>query len=162
MDTIVSAARSQLKALDARREKLLKIIELAESLDEVTEPVVPSTKQEQKSAPKVRQPSSVTVRTREAVRSFLEERGSPVKLKELLSEVRRREIPVGGKNETATLAARLSNADEFQSIRGRGWWFSDQLIPGSLPASEEPEGALATESPSDSNNDIGGSKMPPP
>ena len=80
MDTIVSAARSQLKALDARRDKLLKIIELAESLDEITEPMVPAAEQEQERGPRVRQPSTVTVRTREAVRSLLEERGAPVKL----------------------------------------------------------------------------------
>ena len=35
MEPIVSAARSQLKALDAKRDKLLKIIELAESLDDI-------------------------------------------------------------------------------------------------------------------------------
>ena len=157
MDMIVAAARSQLKALDAKRDKLLMIIELAESLDEITEPVVPAAKQERESSPKVRQPSAVTVRTREAVRSFLEERGAPVKLRELLSEIRRRDIPVGGKNETATLAARLSNADEFQSIRGEGWWFKDKPVPGSLSVLEEPEGGPATEAPSDSNDDNGGS-----
>ena len=157
MDTIVSAARSQLKALDARRGKLLKIIELAESLDEITEPMVPAAEQEQERGPKVRQPSTVTVRTREAVRSLLEERGAPVKLRELLSEVRSRGIPVAGKKEVATLAARLSNADEFRSIKGVGWWFTDQPVPGSLLGLEEPEGDPATEAPSDSNHNEGGS-----
>ena len=157
MDTIVSAARSQIRALDARRDKLLKIIELAESLDRVTEPVAPAAKQEQKRAPRVRQPSAVTVRTREAVRSLLEERGAPVRLRELLSEVLRRGIPVGGKNEVATMAARLSNADEFRTIPGMGWWFTDKPDPGSLSVFEESEGGPATETPSDSNNDKGGS-----
>ena len=157
MNTIVSAARSQIKALDARRDKLLRIIELAESLDGVTEPMAPVAKQEQERAPSVRQPTAVTVRTREAVRSLLEERGAPVRLRELLSEVRRRDIPVGGKNEVATLAARLSNAEEFRSIPGRGWWFTDRPVPGSLSVFEESEGGPATEAPSDPNHNEGGS-----
>ena len=157
MDTIVSAAQSQIKALDARRDKLLKIIELAESLDEITEPMVPAAKQEQERGRRVRQPSTVTVRTREAVRSLLEERGAPVKLRELLSEVRRRDIPVGGKNEVATLAARLSNTKEFRSIPGRGWWFTDKPAPGLLSVFEESEGGPATEAPSDPNHNEGGS-----
>ena len=157
MDTIVLAARSQLKALDAKRNKLLKIIELAESLEDITKPVTLAAKKEQERAPNVRQPAPVTVQTREAVRALLEERGEPVRLKELLSEMRRREIPVGGKNEVATLAARLSNADEFRSVQGMGWWFADRPVPGSLSVFEESEGAPATESPSDSNDDNGGS-----
>ena len=157
MNAIVSSARSQLKALDARRDKLLRIIELAESLDGVTEPMALAAKQEQERAPSVRQPTAVTVRTREAVHSLLEERGAPVRLRELLSEVRRRDIPVGGKNEVATLAARLSNAVEFRSIPGRGWWFTDQPVPGSLLEFKEPEGDPATEAPSDSNHNEGGS-----
>ena len=158
MDTIVAVARSQLKALDARRDKLLKIIELAESLDGITEPVASTKKRPQESAPKVRQPSAVTVRTREAVRSLLEERGAPVTLRELLAEMRLRGIPVGGKKEVATLAARLSNADEFRSVPGMGWWFTDQLVPGALSVFEEPEGGPATETPSDSNDNKGGSE----
>ena len=161
MDTIVSAARSQIKALDARRDKLLRIIELAESLDGITEPMVPAAKQEQERAPGVRQRTAVTLRTREAVRSLLGERGTPVRLRDLLSEVRRRDIPVGGKNEVATLAARLSNADEFRSIPGKGWWFAGKPDPGSLSVFEEPEGGPATETPSDSNNYNGGSHGTP-
>ena len=157
MDMIVVAARSQLKALDAKRNKLLRIIELAESLEETTETGALTAKKEQGRAPKVRQPAPVTVQTREAVRAHLEECGAPVKLRELLSEMLRRGIPVGGKNATATLAARLSNADEFRSIRGVGWWFADKPFPGSLSVFEELEGAAATQSPSNSNDENGGS-----
>ena len=155
METIVSAARTQLAALDVKRDKLLKIIELAESLEEITDPVASKG---QERAPKVRQPSPVTVRTHEAVRSLLEERGAPVRLRDLLSEMRRRDIPVGGKNEIATLAARLSNADEFRSVRGVGWWFADRPVPDALPKLEEPEGVSLARSPSGSNTAKGGSE----
>ena len=158
MEPIVSAARSQLKALDAKRDKLLKIIELAESLDDITEPVASTTKKGQERTPKVRQPSPVTVRTREAVRSHLEECGTPVRLRELLAEMRRRDIPVDGKNPAATLAARLSNAKEFRSVPNLGWWFKDKPVPGSLSVFEESEGGPATETPSGSNSDKGGSE----
>ena len=47
---------------------------------------------------------------------MLEERGAPVRLREVLSESLRRGAPVGAKNELATLAACLSNTDEFQSV----------------------------------------------
>ena len=157
MDTIVLAARSQLEALDAKRNKLLKIIELAESLEEIMEPVTLTAKKEQGRAPKVRQPSPVTVQTREAVRALLEERGAPVKLRELLSEVLRRGIPVGGKNAVATLAARLSNADEFRSIRGVGWWFTDKPLPNAQPELDEAEGNPLQDRPSASNSNAGGS-----
>ena len=39
-----------------------------------------------------------------------------------------------------------------------GWWFTDQPVPGALSVLEEPEGCPATESPSDSNNNKGGSE----
>ena len=162
MEAIISAARSQLAELDTKRDKLLKIIDLAESLDATTEPVVTMAKQGQERAPRVRQPSSITVQTREAVRAHLEERGAPVRLRDLLSEVLRQGIPVGGKNDTATLAARLSNADEFRSIPNMGWWFTDKPVPGSLSAFEEPKGEPATDAPSGSKMTLEEANMPPP
>ena len=158
MFSIASEARAQLKALEAKRDKLLRIIDLAESLDDLTEPVGSTAKKGQERPSKVRQPSPVTVRTREAVRSLLEERGNPIRLRELLEEMRRRDIPVDGKNPAATLAARLSNAKEFRSVPNVGWWFKDKPVPGTLSVFEEPEGGPATETPSDSNDNKGGSE----
>ena len=157
MDPIVLAARSQLEALDAKRNTLLKIIELAESLEKITEPVPTAVKRGQYAARKVRQPTPVTVRTREAVRALLEERGAPVRLRELLSEMSRRGIPVGGKNEVATLAARLSNADEFRSVPDMGWWFTEKPIPEERSIFEEAESASPKERLSASKSNQGDS-----
>lgn len=135
MNTIVAAAREQLKDLDLRRDKLLKIIALAESLKE--DGGLPKVTIKSKFV--IRRPSSVTSQTHEAVRSILEERGKPVKLPDLLSEVRNRGVHVGGKNEGATLSARLSNSDEFLSFRGVGWWFADRPLPTAQASFEEAE-----------------------
>ncbi len=137
MDSIIEEARRQLVALDVKRSKLLKIIEIAESLGGIDSPTSPGPIVKDKVVEG--DPSSVMWQTREAVRSILKERGSPVRLSDLLREVQGRGVKVGGKNPMSTFAARLSNSSEFESIRGRGWWFSNQPLPESESIFEEAE-----------------------
>ena len=146
MGTILSAAKAQLGALDAKREKLLQIIELAESIDEPQANTSP-----------VRRPSTVMLATYEAVRSVLLEHGKPTRLSDLLAGVIERGIEVGGKDPASTLSARLSNSKEFKSRRGVGWWFTDKPLPRVGAENDEAEGAPGRDQPSASNANQGGS-----
>ena len=153
MDAIVAAARAQLDDLDAKRDKLLKIIELAESMDT---PTIPQGREEAPKPP-VRRPSTVTLATYEAVRSILLEHGKPMKTSDLLAGVIERGVEVGGKKPAYTLSARLSNSKEFKGHRGVGWWFADRPLPGAGAESDEAEGSTTQASPSASNPSQGGS-----
>lgn len=153
MDPIVAVARAQLEALDAKRATLLKIIELAEGMD------TPATPQMREGAVKspVRGPAAATRETWAAVRTILEERGKPVRLRDLLGGVRERGVEVGGKEPASTLAARLSNSKEFASHRGIGWWFADRPLPNERAKLDEAEGLTSPALPSASNSSVGGS-----
>ena len=147
MDTIAAVARAQLEAIDAKRAKLVKIIELAESIDGPTSPQVRTGS----AKPGVRGPSTITKETRDAARTLLEERGKPLKLRTLLDGVLARGVDVGGQDPASTLAARLLNSKEFKSHRGIGWWFTNKPLPDTLGVFEEPEGEPTTDTPSGSN-----------
>ena len=153
MDPIVSVARAQLEALDTKRAKILKIIELAESMDTPSAPQVG----EGATKPPGRGPSTATKETWAAVRTILEERGRPVRLRDLLNGVRGRGVDVGGKEPASTLAARLSNSKEFKSHRGIGWWFVDKPLPDDMAELNEAEGNPSQDQPSASNSSQGGS-----
>ena len=141
MDTIVAVARAQMEVLDAKRAKLAKIIELAESMDEPTSPKV----RVESAKPPVRGPATTTKETWDAARAILEERAKPVKLRDLLDGVRERGIDVGGKDPASTLAARLSNSKEFKSHRKIGWWFADKPLPDGRAKFDEADGAQRQE-----------------
>ena len=143
MDTIVAAARAQMEALDAKRAKLAKIIELAESMDEPASPKV----RVESAKPPVRGPATTTKQTWDAARAILQERAKPgVRLRDLLDGVRERGVDVGGKEPASTLAARLSNSKEFKSHRGIGWWFTDKPLPNGRAEFDEADGAQRQES----------------
>ena len=135
MNPILALARSQLESLEARRRKLLEIIALAESLDD---PGI-SQSDDNPPRPSTRRPAQVTLDTYAAVRSLLLERGEPTKISELLEGVVARGIEVGGKDPASTLSARLSNSEEFESIRGVGWWFAQKPRVEVQEDFEEPE-----------------------
>ena len=90
---------------------------------------------------------SVVRDTRDAVRLILQRNERPTHIRELLTEVLKQGIEVGGKDPIATLSARLSNSPEFRVKRGVGWWFSH------IPADEfdEAEGQGVESAPSASN-----------
>lgn len=141
MDTIVAVARAQMEALDAKRAKLAKIIELAESMDEPASPKV----RVESAKPPVRGPATTTKETWDAARAILQERAKPVRLRDLLDGVRERGVDVGGKQPASTLAARLSNSKEFKSHRGIGWWFADKPLPNGRTEFDEVDGAQRQE-----------------
>ena len=149
MNLILSAAKAQLVALESQRRKLNKIIEIAESLHDTEE----SGRPIRTAAATLAQRKSMGAQfaTCAAVREILAQRRVPVKLSDLLKDVVKRGVEVGGKNPTSTLAARLSNSPEFMSIPGVGWWFTDRPFQRTLVDFEESEGVSMRVPPSDSN-----------
>ena len=152
MHDIVEAARIQLDGLESKRKKLLKIIELAESM---MEEVTPDQVRAALFAPQTRAPSTTMQKTVDAVRATLEERGEPLTIGDLLDAVRARGVEIGGKTPTSTLSARLSPSHEFRSYRGIGWWFADKPLP-SKGDEDEAAGTAHQHTPAASNPNNGG------
>ena len=126
MDEIIAIAQRELDALEAKRATLQEIILLASSMAASK----PEPSQATKMAP-------TTLQTYDAVRDILRENGAPMRPAVLLREVLRRGVEVSGKRPASTLSARLSNASEFQSVPGLGWWFADEPVPDNEGAEED-------------------------
>lgn len=59
--------------------------------------------------------------TRRIAEEIIRERGRPVATRDLLVELERRGVEVGGKDPFATLSARLTRAPTLVGTRGVGW-----------------------------------------
>lgn len=92
--------------------------------------------------------------TREAVSKILTEWAEPLETRDLVPLVKEQGVEIGGKDDVATLSARLSNSPEhFKRHKGSGWWFADRALPGGLTEFEEAEGQLVEAQPSASEQD---------
>src|ERR1700722_7910393 len=67
-------------------------------------------------------------------RAFITKLARPASLSELLDEMARVGVPVGGKDPKATLDSRLRYSGEFKTGRGLGWWLAEQPYPNALAA----------------------------
>ena len=150
---IISEAKERLAVLNEERESLEALVSHAERLARL----IPSAGRPQPSAEApakksgALRPSSLVRPTRDAVRQILEEAGKPMSTRDLVPEVLRRGIVIGGKDEIATLSARLSSGEEFKTHRNIGWWFAGRALPMEQHSFDEAEGQGLDIEPSASN-----------
>ena len=123
MDKVIAVLRSELAGLDEYRLRLLQMLAIAEG-SEAEQPTPDSP-----TPSPSRGLSGKTIALHRAVENALTRRRAPMKLSELLEEVAKSGVEVGGKSPPATLGAALRRSDKFQSISGVGWWFQDQEAP---------------------------------
>lgn len=67
-----------------------------------------------------------------AARQVILDQGKPVRTQELLEEIRRLGVHVGGKNPRGNLVSILSGRKQFKSVSWggrRAWWVADQPLP---------------------------------
>jgi hypothetical protein len=67
-----------------------------------------------------------------AARQVILNQGKPVRTQELLEEIQRMGVHVGGKNPRGNLVSILSGRDQFKSVPWGGrkaWWVADQPLP---------------------------------
>lgn len=95
---------------------------------------------------------TTTQATYDAVRGVLERVGRPVHVGYLLKKLQENGVVVGGKEPSSTLSARLSNSDEFISIRGLGWWFAEKPLPSELEKLKDKETAESQRSTAAASN----------
>lgn len=144
-DTIIKEATAQ-KALLLEQVALLEaLVKSAEALTRVSSSMhanveghtrtvmapKPATQLNTKvlSAPRI---GNIMRPTLEATANALRQAGKPLKTSALLQLVVTAGVRVGGKNEVATLSARLSNSLEFHNHRDVGWWLKDEPLPGQV------------------------------
>lgn len=153
----VSQAKARLNEIDQERNHLLAIIENAQALTDVANSQI--VKRPSDNAPPLlqvrRRPlatGSVMDTTRAAVAKILEAYGGPLETRDLVPLVKEEGVAIGGKDDVATLSARLSNSgDHFKLHRGIGWWFADRALPDVPEGLEEAEGQSTTAKPSASH-----------
>lgn len=158
----VSQAKARLDEIDQERNHLLAILENAQALTSVAH--VPVIRHSSDSVTQVirlrrRTPAtgSVMDTTRAAVAKILESYGEPLETRDLVPLVKDEGVAIGGKDDVATLSARLSNSGEqFKLYRGVGWWFADRALPGASKDIEEAEGQSSTAKPSASHQETEG------
>lgn len=164
----IAQAEDRLAEIENERVRLLAIVENMRALvnrsdDDGETLVAPShralrenTFKFHERSVRVRKPrsSSVMDATREAVSKILTEYGEPLETRDLVPLVKEQGVEIGGKDDVATLSARLSNSPEhFKRHKGSGWWFADRALPGGLTEFEEAEGQLVEAQPSASEQD---------
>lgn len=151
MDTIIAEAKAQLDAVNATRDKLLRIISIAESID----PSTISGSSAGPAQPRRQRDKTKSQESLAVVRRVLDERGTPVAIAELVDAVLDHGIVIGGKDDAKTLSARLSNSTEFESHRGLGWWHANVPLSPERDDSEEAEGHSLVGEPSASHHQGG-------
>lgn len=141
---IAQDAKAERAELAERIQKLDVLIATVESLFGV--PATISARPARSPAPRA---SSVMSPTRDAVARILRAQGRAMQTAELVPMLKAAGVAVGGKNEVATLSARLSNSDDFTNNRGIGWWFTGEDVPGLSSLSfDEAEGQSGQGEPS--------------
>ena len=142
---ILADAESRHRVVVSELAQLEKLIASAKELSKMAHPA--------QTAADTRRPKRATTSnlTRIITREILTKRGTPMKTVELLPLLRDRGVEVGGKDPIATLSARLSNTDEFESNRKEGWWFAGVPRPSGDTIFEETEGRSCQAAPSASN-----------
>lgn len=146
--TVAQQMRDRLTVLDEERAQLLRGIEAVDALAKIGPPVRSASDRKNERAAR---PSLAMQPTRNAVQAILEEAGRPIETRALVPLVKQRGIEIGGKDEIATLSARLSSSPMFTVRRGIGWWFEGRPIPGdrqNTSSSEEAEGGTLLRAPS--------------
>lgn len=126
---IAQDARAERAELVERLQKLDVLIATVESLSGVAtgHSPVPAARAARPVAPRA---SNVMTPTRDAVARILRAQGRAMQTAELVPMLKAAGVAVGGKNEVATLSARLSNSEDFTNNRGIGWWFTGEDVPG--------------------------------
>lgn len=155
----VAQAEARLKEIDQERNRLLAIVENARAL--AAGAPVADTANLVRVRVRSRPPAagSIMDATRTAVAKILDAIGEPVETRDLVPLVKEEDVPIGGKDDIATLSARLSNSGEqFRLHKGIGWWFADRPLPGAFSVFEEAEGQTVEAQPSASGNDSNGGK----
>jgi hypothetical protein len=76
-------------------------------------------------AGKSRSPESQTARAVIATAEFLGQRGRRAETGVIFAELQRRGIAIGGARPTSTLASYLSNAKEFDNVKGEGYGLTE-------------------------------------
>ena len=63
----------------------------------------------------------------EAAAAYIQKVGRPVSTRDLVEVLTTQGVSVGGKDEIATLSARLSRSDLLRNIRGQGWALAEPV-----------------------------------
>lgn len=63
----------------------------------------------------------------EAAAAYIQKIGRPVSTRDLVQVLTAQGVSVGGKDEIATLSARLSRSDLLRNIRGQGWELAEPV-----------------------------------
>jgi hypothetical protein len=121
---IAQDAKAERAELAERIQKLDLLIATVESLSGAS---TTSARPARAATPRA---SNVMSPTRDAVARILRAQGRAMQTAELVPILKAAGVAVGGKNEVATLSARLSNSDDFVNNRGIGWWFTGETVPG--------------------------------
>lgn len=77
-------------------------------------------------------PNSLTRRCQAGAEAIIRERGYPVPLSEILSELWKRNVRVTGQHPSRTLSGFLSHSTNVYSILQVGWWVRGLPLPDEL------------------------------
>ena len=82
---------------------------------------------------------------------ILEEAGVPLTIHDILQELGKAGIVIGGQNPVTNLSSSLSRSDELENIRGQGWsltkWNRKSAPPDRQPETSKDQGELDDEMP---------------
>lgn len=132
---ILKEAKEERDVLESRIAKLDRLIGVTEELacDDASVTAYKASTQEKGrktgDGQSPRRSAPVMEATESAVSKSLERLMKRTMTSELLPLVIREGVEVGGKDQIATLSARLSNSKLFTNQRGEGWWFTDRPLP---------------------------------
>ena len=133
-DAIYQAAIERLEALSQEKAELEQFLATYRRLSgEVDD--VEAIPQEVSHGPASHENRWTTERIVDAVMTLLEEQG-PLPLSTIYNGLLDRGVIIGGKKPRQNLGAKLSADFRLKSVKGRGWWFSDERPPpvSGLPA----------------------------
>ncbi len=165
---IITEAKTRLAALDNERQLLLSFIQSAEALAESrTQAIVAAgvevgaERVSPRAEPQVaesKKPTGVIMgATVNAVERILNSKGQPMRTRDLVPLVLKEGVEIGGKNQVATLSARLHNSGAFTNHGHFGWWFAGRQLPKTqnlgLTIFDEAEGQSLAGQPSASSHD---------
>lgn len=125
--------KEELEALDKRREVVKRLLDALVDYEGLTTKslgVARPSPGAMEVARRIRaRRAPVMTATYDLVREMLNELGRPVQTQEIIKRMEEKGMDVPEDNAANVVSARLSNSEEFEGRRGKGWWFANRAWP---------------------------------